>query len=162
MSSSSSPTIPRFYRVFFSTIDPLIALSGALTQLFAPATILRLYNVSATAAATTRPAPETTVLLDSGAGYLLSTMFLQVVLLRRRPADRTVWRCLEASILIQDVAVVGAVVRSLAAQHRLAWRLVAPDEWANLAILVGLGALRAAFLLGVGMGNAGEAKGKRT
>ncbi|KIW33772.1 uncharacterized protein PV07_00596 [Cladophialophora immunda] len=157
----SSSTIPAFYRVFFSTVDPLIALSGALTQLLAPRTLLTLYNGSS---ATLPPAIETTALLDSGAGYLLSTMLLQLVLLRLRPADRAVWRCLEAAILVQDVAVVAAVARALDAQHRLAWPLLLrPGEWANLAILAGVGALRAAFLLGVGMGGGGGGgKAKRT
>ncbi|KIY03760.1 uncharacterized protein Z520_00451 [Fonsecaea multimorphosa CBS 102226] len=155
MSSSPEP-IPAFYRVFFSTIDPVIALSGVLTQLFSPATILRLYNASSSL--TLPPAIETTVLLDSSAGYLLSTLFLQVVMLRLRPADRTVWKCLEASILIQDVALVAAVARSLDAQHRLAWRMVTGEEWGNLGILVGVGVLRAAFLMGIGMEGGREAR----
>ncbi|KIW86007.1 hypothetical protein Z517_01401 [Fonsecaea pedrosoi CBS 271.37] len=155
-------TIPPLYRVFFSTIDPLIALSGALTQLFAPSTILRLYNASS---ATIPPAPETTVLLDSGAGYLLSTLFLQVAMLRARPADVLVWRCLQGAILVQDVAIIGAVARSLDVQRRLEWGLVTGQEWANLAILAGVGALRVAFLLGVGMRMDelnGDKKGKST
>ncbi|EXJ75151.1 uncharacterized protein A1O5_01847 [Cladophialophora psammophila CBS 110553] len=151
----ASPTIPTFYRVFFSTIDPLIALSGALTQVFAPATILTLYNPSSAALP---PAIETTVLLDSTAGYLVSTMFLQVVMLRARPADLTVWRCLQGSILIQDLAIIGAVVGALKTQHRLDWGLVTAKEWSNLAILAGVGALRVAFLLGIGVGGRGKAK----
>jgi hypothetical protein len=159
MPSSSSP-IPAFYRLFFPTLDPLIALTGSLTHLLSPRTILTLYNPSAALP----PAIETTTLLDIIAAYLLATTPLQVIMLRLRPADVALWKCLQGSLLVQDVGIVAAVVRSLSAQGRLHRPgLITAAEWGNLAVLAGVGILRAGFLLGVGIGDdreGGKVKGK--
>ena len=157
---SASP-IPSFYRLFFPTIDPFIALAGVLANIFTPAAILKSYTPRATVPAST----ETTVLLRRSAGYLLSTMFLQTVLLRLRPSDRTVWRCLQISILIQDVAILASLTMALAAEHRLdsTLKLVRPEEWSNFAVLAAVGLIRSAFILGVGMDQDGHGneKGKK-
>ncbi|KIW65375.1 hypothetical protein PV04_07640 [Phialophora macrospora] len=147
--------IPGFYRLFFPTLDPLIALTGSLTHLLSPATILTLYNPSAALP----PAIETTTLLDIIAAYLLATTPLQIIMLRLRPDDVPLWKCLQGSLLVQDVGIVAAVVRSLSAQGRLSPGLITGGEWGNLVILGGVGILRAGFLLGVGLGK-GRGKGK--
>ncbi|KAK7890415.1 hypothetical protein LTR67_008301 [Exophiala xenobiotica] len=151
----SRSSIPSFYRVFFSTIDPLIALTGILTNIFAPSVILKSYNSNPTLP----PSTETTVLLRSSAGYLLSTMFLQTVLLRLRPTDLTVWRCLQIAILIQDVAILASLTLALATERRLNLALVRPEEWSNLVVLTAVGLIRAAFILDVGMPQAGDGPG---
>ena len=92
-------------------------------------------------------------------------MFLQTVLLRLRPSDRTVWRCLQISILIQDVAILASLTMALAAEHRLdsTLKLVRPEEWSNFAVLAAVGLIRSAFILGVGMDQDGHGneKGKK-
>ncbi|KAJ9499995.1 hypothetical protein H2202_004386 [Exophiala xenobiotica] len=148
----SRSSIPSFYRIFFSTIDPLIALTGVLTNIFTPSMILKSYNSNATLP----PSTETTVLLRSSAGYLLSTMFLQTVLLRLRPTDLTVWRCLQIAILIQDVVILASLTLALATQRRLNLALVRPEEWSNFVVLTAVGLIRAAFILDVGMPQAGD------
>ncbi len=149
----SSP-IPSFYRLFFPTLDPLIALSGILTNILLPGTILTLYDPSARLP----PAFETSTLLDVNTGFLLATIPLQIIMLRLRPNDVAVWKCLQGSILVQDLGIIVAVLRSLSGQGRLDVAEIKGSELGNLAILAGVGILRTAFLLGVGF--SGEARGK--
>ncbi len=79
--------IPTFYRIYFATLDPLVALSVVLANLFAPTAILNSYDA---AYVTSRVDIPSTVLLDTIAGFLTGTIFLQTVLLRARPRDLTV------------------------------------------------------------------------
>ena len=154
---STSSSIPFFYRTFFPTLDPLIALTGFLTHILSPATILRLYNPTAELP----PAPETMTLLDINAGFLLATIPLQIILLRLRPHDVAVWKCLQGSILIQDLGIIAAVLRSLSVQGRLHFGLIRTDEWGNVAVLAGVGIIRAAFLWSVALNGETSGKGKK-
>ncbi|KAL6249456.1 hypothetical protein RBB50_003309 [Rhinocladiella similis] len=135
--------IPQFYRVFFTTFDPIIALSGVVANLFFPSLILTSY----TATPTLPPSAETTALLHGSAGYLLSTMFLQIVLLRLT-SDITVWRCLQASILIQDVVLLASASMAVTDQGR-GMTTLRGEEVGNLSVLIGVGGIRVAFLLGL-------------
>ncbi|TKA83321.1 hypothetical protein B0A55_00631 [Friedmanniomyces simplex] len=143
-----SQPIPPFYRTFFTTLDPLIASTGFISALFFPEFLLATYSPSPTSPPTT----ETTQLLGILAGFYLSVVPLQVFLLRARPQDLTVWRALQFSLLITDVAICGAMARALSAQGRLdpsSWRL---KESGSILITAGVGLLRVAFLLGLGLG----------
>lgn len=147
--------IPSAYRIFFATIDPLVASTGVIGNLFVQHGILDSYNPNAKYP----PSIETKVCLQSLAGFLAGTMFLQIVLLRIRPRDIAVWKCLEASIAIVDCAIIAAVLKALDDQGRLSpelWRL--PD-WTNLGVTGFVLLYRVSFLLGIGMPKA--AKGKR-
>lgn len=74
MSSSSGP-IPAFYRIFFTTIDPIMASFGCIANLFLPDMILDGYTP-----AIARPiALETRVLLDAIAGFFACIVVLQAV-----------------------------------------------------------------------------------
>ncbi|KIW21263.1 hypothetical protein PV08_01843 [Exophiala spinifera] len=136
--------IPRFYRVFFTTLDPIVALSGVVANLFFPSLILTSYS----ATPTLPPSAETTALLHGSAGYLLSTMFLQIVLLRLC-SDITVWRCLQTSILIQDVVLLASAFMAVADQGR-GLSTLRGEEVGNLIVLIAVGGLRAAFLMRLG------------
>ncbi|KAK1061150.1 hypothetical protein LTR12_004828 [Friedmanniomyces endolithicus] len=144
----ASQRIPPFYRIFFTTVDPLIALTGFISALFFPNFLLSTYSPTATIP----PAIETTQLLNILAGFYLSVVPLQIFLLRARPQDLTVWRALQFSVLIADVAVLGATATALSAQGRLQpshWRL---DEAGSVVVTAGVGLIRIAFLIGLGMG----------
>ncbi|KAK3069198.1 hypothetical protein LTR53_012659 [Teratosphaeriaceae sp. CCFEE 6253] len=139
--------IPPGYRLFFSTIDPAIAFTGAISALFFPQFILDSYST----AAVSPPSIETTMTLDSLAGFYLAVMFLQIFLLRAKPDDLQVWRLLQGSILITDVAIVAASGKAQNAQGRLNpmdWRL---EEAGTIAITAGVGLFRIAFLMGLGL-----------
>jgi hypothetical protein len=140
-------TIPRLYVIFFTTIDPLIALSGILTTIFSPHTILTLYNPRAKLP----PSIETSTLLYITSSFYLSTIFLQVVLLTLQRDDLTVWKCLQSSILIQDLGILAAVGRSLRVQGRMDAALLTAEEWGNIAILGAVGLIRVLFIAGLGL-----------
>lgn len=139
--------IPTVYRIWFASLDPLIALSGALGNIFASTTVLDSYNPKAAVP----PAIETKALLDSSTGFLLGTLFLQVVLLRLRPRDVTVWKCLQASIAIADVAIISSKLIGLSEQGRLDPSLWRWEECGTLGITSFVVATRSSFLCGLGM-----------
>ncbi|KZP10763.1 hypothetical protein FIBSPDRAFT_1051146 [Athelia psychrophila] len=149
-----SSTMPSFYRIWFTVVDPLLSIAGVLGNLFVPTTILNSYSPSFVSP----PATETIYLLDATAGFLAGLVLLQVVLLRARPTDVTVWRVLQASMLLVDLAMLGGFARALSAQGRTVWRVWRAEEWTNLVIIAGVAVIRTAFVLGVGMG--GQRKGK--
>ena len=139
--------IPTIYRVWFASLDPLIALAGALGNTFASSTVLSSYNRKAA----DPPAIETRVLLDTSTGFLLGTLFLQIVLLRLRPRDVGVWKCLQASIAIADVAIILSELMALSAQGRLDPSLWRWEETGTLGLTSFVLATRLIFLSGVGL-----------
>ena len=100
--STAPHPIPPFYHTFFTTIDPLIALSGVVLNVFFPETVINSYRPLSSATTTsdklfTSPTahaytPETQLvtsyLLYQISGALLFATVLDVFLLRR---TREVW-----------------------------------------------------------------------
>ncbi|RMZ88584.1 hypothetical protein DV736_g4187, partial [Chaetothyriales sp. CBS 134916] len=147
-----------FYCIFLPTIDPLIALSGVIANTVFQPQILNSYNSSFPADSEHVPI-EAAVALETVAGFLLGIMSLQIVLLRLRWDDLTVWRCVEFSILVVDIVMLLAIAKALDAQGRL-WdvKLLRVEEWVNCAILGGVALIRIAFLAGVGAKNERKAR----
>lgn len=141
-----STTIPAFYRLWFTIIDPALSLFGVLSSMFAPHFILRGYSPSPI----DPPAIETSVLIDLHIGCYASLAFLQAILLRARPTDVVVWRILQASTAIMDAGVVLAFSKALSTQGRLHWSQWREDEVPQICINGALVILRMAFILGVG------------
>lgn len=148
-------SIPSFYRVWFTVIDPILSLFGVFGNLLTPTVILNSYSPFYASPPTT----ETIFLLDTTAGFLAGLTFLQVVLLRAKPTDVTVWRALQASIVLVDIGMLAGLVRVLSAEGRADWKVWRVQEWTNMGITAAVLIIRAAFLLGVGM--RGHRKGKR-
>ncbi|KAK5128311.1 hypothetical protein LTR85_002978 [Meristemomyces frigidus] len=147
-------TVPPFYRTFFATIDPVICFTGILLPLFAPDIYLKSFSPTAAIP----PAVETRVCLDNLAAWFTACFLLQVGLLRARPNDLTVWRFLQAAILIVDVGMLAAYGRAFHAQGRTKWSLWRLEEWANILVTVGVATVRTAFLMGVGVGRSERVK----
>lgn len=139
-------TIAPFYRTFFTSIDPMIAFVGILVPLFVPDIYLKSFSPTATIP----PAIETRVCLDLLASWFTACFILQVFLLRARPNDLTVWRFLQAGILITDVVMLAAYGRALDAQRRMHWTAWRWEEWGNIAVTGVVAVIRTAFLLGIG------------
>jgi hypothetical protein len=140
--------IPAFYRIWFTIVDPILSTFGALGNLFIPGTVLHGYTPNAVFP----PTAETTILLDTIGGFFLALIFLEVVLLRARPADIGLWRMLTFSILLVDIAMLGGLARLLRSEaraHPAAWR---QEEWINIGTTAVVAVIRIAFCLGVGMG----------
>jgi hypothetical protein len=154
-SRKTHPQIPSFYRHFFTTIDPLIALFGSYTNLLTPSAGHDLYIPPSV-----HPyAPQTSILFRILGADLLCFCFLSCVLLRYS-RDVGVWRIYEGGILIVDLVILHGLWEMLGQQGR---RFVGEGgirgmDWACAGIVAGVAVVRAAFLLGIGMG---EGRGAR-
>ena len=142
-----APPVPSFYRIWFTTIDPIISLSGVYLNIFNPTTILSSYSPTYAP-----PRSETILLLDTVAAFLAGLIFLQIVLLRAKATDMVVWRAVQTGQLIVDLGMLAAYTRALRVQGRMSlgnWRA---EEWGNYTIVVGVEIIRLMFLTVVGMG----------
>lgn len=144
---SMEPPIPAYWRIWFATIDPLIASTGIVGNIFSPEVVLGSYSPKPVIP----PAIETKVLLETSAGFFAGIMFLQVILLRLRSRDVTVWKCVQASISLADVAIILSVLAALNNQGRLDPSLWRWEEVGNLVLTTFALTTRVLFLLGVGM-----------
>ena len=154
MASPSTP-IPLFYRVVFTLVDPFFCALGVATHLFTKNDVL----AGLSPAARVPPGPETALLLDFLVGFFAMLGVLQVSLLRARPADVYVWKALQFATLVLDIVQVAATARALLVQGRTDPGAWLGGEWQNLAGNAGIGLIRAAFVLGVGVESA-DANGK--
>jgi hypothetical protein len=139
--------IPSVWRIWFATLDPIIAFSGVAGNILVPQVTLKAYDPNATIP----PALVTKIMLDMTTGFLAGTMFLQIVLLRLRPKDVAVWKCLQASISFADVAIIYSVLMGLDAQGRLdpeKWRV---EEIGTLGLTGFVLLTRVLFILGIGL-----------
>ena len=144
----SISAIPSFYRIWFTTIDPLFSLLGVTTNLFSPASVLTSYSIRPASP----PATETMFLLDTVAGMLGGLMVFQVYLMRAKPTDLVVWRAVQAATVLVDIGMLGGFLRAMGREGRMGigrWR---GEEWINLGFLVTVLGIRGAFLGGLGIG----------
>lgn len=139
--------IPAIYRMWFATLDPLIALSGVFGNTFASTVVLNTYNPKAA----NPPAIETRLLLDTSTGFLLGIVLLQVILLRLRPRDVTVWKCVQANIAIADIAIILSSLMALSTQGRLDPSLWRWEESSSIGLTTFVLTTRILFLCGIGI-----------
>ncbi len=148
---------PLFYRVCFIILDICLPFYGIYAHLFAPTLILGSF----TPHYVNPPATETQLLLDAIAGFFASLAFLQIVFLYTRPHDLTIWRALEGGTLLVDIFQLGGFTRALIAEGRTDCTLWRSDDWSNIAGYSVIAFIRIAFLMGVGMREQVNRKGKR-
>lgn len=139
--------IPRFYRFWFTTVDPFLAAVGAYGALFIPLQILGNYSPNIVIP----PSPETLALLDVKAGFCIALAYLQVVLLRAHSRDVGVWRIMETSNTFVSLGMLSALIRAMVGQERLNPTLWGRGEITSLGVTVGLLTVRVAFVAGVGL-----------
>ncbi|KAF2735271.1 hypothetical protein EJ04DRAFT_563450 [Polyplosphaeria fusca] len=146
----STQPIPAFYRVFFTTIDPMIALGGgAYLNFFDPAvTITSVFPASHPWSDMT---PSHTMLFHQLGGAFMQMAFLMIFLLRYT-ADVGVWKLFEAAILITDFTLFYSNYAGLVAQERWQMDKIRWEEWSTFAITAFITVVRVLFLAGVGMG----------
>jgi hypothetical protein len=142
--------IPSIWRIWFATLDPLIAFSGILA-IINPVDYLPTYGP--TPEVQIPLALETQFLLYPTIGFLLGIMFLQIVMLRLRSHDVTVWKCLQASIAIVDVAMIASLVHLLRLQGKGDPALWWPGECTSVVVTGVVLVSRVLFLVGVGLGS---------
>ncbi|KAF2706190.1 hypothetical protein K504DRAFT_385897 [Pleomassaria siparia CBS 279.74] len=150
--------IPSFYRVFFTSIDPLIALSGAFFALFQPdTTIASMFPLSH---AWARITPSHTMLLQQSGGFLISIIVLQVALLRYTQ-DVNIWKIVQSSILVSDFTLFYSLWCALDAQKRLHIGMLRAEEWGTVGITAFVTVARILFIVGIGLEKKAQAAKKR-
>ncbi|KAF3005891.1 hypothetical protein E8E13_009402 [Curvularia kusanoi] len=153
-SKSPHPTIPSFYRILFTTIDPILCLWGAYMDFFTPRTVLSSHIL-----ADTPDIGHTMILIQRG-GLLLNLGFLSAVLLRYTQ-DLKIWHLVEMGLLLGDFAYFPAAFGALKSQGRLwpeAWRA---EDWGAFGVTFAVTLVRLAFLARVGFREGGVGKEKK-
>jgi hypothetical protein len=128
----------KFYTFFFKWIDPIIALGGAYLNFFDPI------------GAVTSMAPNSKydsdqVFLFHQSGGLALTVACLSAAIPRYSKDITVWRILQFSLLLSDLAGISGVGFAMARQGRLGG-LWTSDDWGCGVSYVFLTLVRLHFL----------------
>jgi hypothetical protein len=150
--------IPAFYRIFFTSIDPLIALSGAYMDFFDPETILASSFPRTSFYA--KPTPPVTVLLTQAGGAFLMMAFLMVFMLRYTD-DVNLWKMFEFGILVTDLTLFFSLYGALEGQRRLNVGGIRWEEWGTMVITGFVTVVRIAFLGGLGFGKTKRLREKK-
>jgi hypothetical protein len=144
LKTSPNTTIPAFYLVFFQIIDPLICLWGASMDFFTPNVVLSSHV----------PNPNAdmghVMILQQRGGAMLNFGFISAVLLRYT-YDLQIWKIVQIALFIVDLAVYYAAYQVLGAQGRLSPKTWRAEDWGSVGITVVAGAVRIAFMMGVGL-----------
>lgn len=142
--------VPLPYRVLFTIFDIVLPLFGIYAHLFAADTMV-LPGFSASFS--WPPGAEMRVMLDATAGWLAAFATAQIVFLLYRPRDMLIWRTLAAGTLAQDLFMLVGLARGLQIEGKLQdtslWR---GDDWGQVGGYVVIALVRAAFLMGIGVG----------
>jgi hypothetical protein len=139
------------YRLLLFWIEPFFALNGAYLLMKKPTAYLNTFSPNLAYA------PSNQIIYDQlGAVYILFAFNQAVVL--RIAKDIRVWRAVILGILICDSVHAWTGFKVMAADGNmdpLGWR---PEDWTAILALFVPGAMRIAFLCGVGISD-GKAKG---
>ncbi|CAN9367452.1 unnamed protein product [Alternaria alternata] len=147
MSQPTSPSIPAFYRIFFTYVDPIICAWGAIMDFFMPTTVLSSHIPS--------PTPDIghVMILKQRGGGMLNFGIIS--------ADMNVWRIVQLSCFVVDLAYYWAVWEVLAKQKRLDMGTWRAEDWGSIGITAFAGLVRLAFLARVEFGEAKNKEGKK-
>ena len=150
----SPSSIPLFYRLFFTWLDPILCLWGASMDFFDPPLVLSSHIPS--------PTPDIghAMILTQRGGGMLNIGFISAFLLRYT-YDAKVWNIVEAANFIVDVAYFWSVYDVLKVQGRLGVGTWRAEDWGAIGITGVAGIVRLGFLMGVGFKKGGRRGGKR-
>ncbi|KAF2003458.1 hypothetical protein P154DRAFT_94160 [Amniculicola lignicola CBS 123094] len=139
---SSTLDIPLAYNILFLYFEPLAALHGVYLAYFDPPAFLEVFTAIGVYA------PDAKVIYDQLAASYLLFVFNEAVVLRVAK-DLRVWKTMLLGILLCDVLHLYASwqVMGGAFWNPTAWRGL---EWGNHGMLIGMVAVRVAFLLEAG------------
>lgn len=138
--------IPPFYRIFFTWIDPIIALHGAWTHFRDPDFILNAYIPREMS----QRNPLHDMLMYNLGGGLLQIAIINGGLLRYS-SDINVWKIVQAAILAYDIVILCTLYVSLDQQGRLSPTIWRPEDWGCWAITLSVGLARTLFIAGAGL-----------
>ncbi|KAF5566674.1 beta-mannosidase mndA [Fusarium phyllophilum] len=120
MSATDSKTF-KFYAFFFKWIDPIIALGGAYLNFVDP------IGAVTSMAPNSKYDPDQVFLFHQSGGLALAVAFLSAAI-PRYSKDITVWRILQFSLLLSDLAGISGVGFAMARQGRLGGSWTS-DDW---------------------------------
>ena len=83
-------------------------------------------------------------------GFLLGTAFMEAVLLRYS-GDVNIWKLVQATILIVDIAILYALWDALSQQGRLQPSKLRGEDWGCVAITGFVTIVRSLFITGLGL-----------
>ncbi|KAF4311661.1 hypothetical protein GTA08_BOTSDO12879 [Botryosphaeria dothidea] len=153
--SRDGADIPLFYRLFFTWIEPLAALSGSYLYFFQQPYLLARITPPALHAQTRAQSPiEAMLLWNVGSLYIL--FFAIEFCFLRYARSRGAWRLVMAGILFGSDwgHLWGCKILADAAGEPAWWWWPGAwarwEDWGNLGTLWFGAGMRAAFLLGVG------------
>jgi hypothetical protein len=108
------------------------------------------------------PAPDIghAMILKQRGGGMLNFGIISAVLLRYTN-DTNVWRIVQLSCFVVDLAYYWAVWEVLAKQGRLSVGTWRAEDWGSVVITAFAGLVRLAFLAGVGFGDAAKINAKK-
>ncbi|KAF2193417.1 hypothetical protein K469DRAFT_550987, partial [Zopfia rhizophila CBS 207.26] len=150
-----APAILAFYRIYFTRIDPLIALFSAYLDYFDLDMVLTSVFPKSVSQ------PDHNMLLHQLGGFMLNYAFLDIFLLPYTK-DIKVWKSVEIGILLTDFAFLNSLCVGLSVQGRLAptaWRW---EELGSLAITGSATLARILFLAEVGFSRNGAVTKKKS
>lgn len=141
--TSPPHTIPLFYTIFFTWLDPLICLWGAYMDFFLPTLVLSSHIPA--------PTPDIghSMILKQRGGGMLNFGIISAVLLRYT-YDPYIWSIVQIATFVVDVAYFLAVYEVLSAQGRLGVETWRAEDWGSVVITGIAGVARLAFLARVG------------
>ncbi|OJK01307.1 hypothetical protein ASPACDRAFT_41569 [Aspergillus aculeatus ATCC 16872] len=145
-------TIPYIYRLVLTTIEPIIALSGALQSLVCPTVFMSSMTRGAVPFV-----PEVGFLHTELGGAWLYFAFVEAVVLRVFDRDERLWRFLCAAMLLSDLAWCHSVAQAVGGWHIwLNVRIWSAEDhlmfWTSAPITV----MRILIVSGVGLQKADE------
>ena len=151
---ASSQSIPTFYRVFFTIVDPIICLWGAYMDFFDPRMVLSSHILNDV------PDIGHVMILKQRGGGMLGWGFISAFLLRYTN-DIKIWHIVEIAILLVDFAYFPAVFGALNAQMRVLPETWRAEDWGSLVVTGTATLVRLAFLARLGFDDE-DAKPKKT
>ncbi|KAG8165723.1 hypothetical protein KVR01_004275 [Diaporthe batatas] len=150
---------PIIYRLFFLYIEPISALVGAFYAHFRQDEYLLLTHSASAPAPGAIPTGTSIVLSQLANLYLLFTLNEALVL--RSTSDLRVWKTVLFGLLVADLGHLWTV-RQLGLDIYLPWNFARWNaiDWGNIPFVYLGASMRAAFIFGVGMGDAGTTSSK--
>ena len=141
--------LPIVYRVTFLTIEPFLALLGAMHAHMAPASFLAGFVPPPASSSSSLDPALHIVFTYLAATYVLVAFTLAVVL--RATSELRVWNAVLLGVLVCDVLHLYGSLRALGPDvfwNPVRWR---GQDWTNLGLLWSMAVLRVCFLMGLGI-----------
>lgn len=135
-------------------MDPLVLVASVVGAIASPDVIM---NAFIPASMSVRNPDHDFLFHQMAANFAFMSLIMGVLL--RYSSDIVVWKIVQASTLVVDLAMLTSMYVTLDSQGRLdpaVWRM---EEWSNAALIVWVTTLRILFLAGVGF--KAVAKGKK-